>query len=417
MGKIIDIRSAGDRSKSLFCWTLYCLLSVTGESSAQFAVQVRAPGIIAQLDHDKFWEKITIISQGKASAGGGPLAPVQVALEKDWTARFQLKQADVQKISWQLNEGNEWILYPPYDTAENRQNPVKTFYVTSYDKIRIDTIKALQSQIKASGKFKEADDELAKVEEVYQLAPTEHIAAGVDIPIVLPGDVSVPDQLHQMLKDLIEATESYRVQRDERVGVKTAARDYEETWRLKLISKTEVAAVLAAKALDAATNEAEKTSRRLRLDVALRRLLVAVHDWDFFAASSYLRPPKKRVADQKKADEAENQPVAGNPRQPVKDKVGLDGAYYNKDCKTGFRGDLKTVLWALQKSEVRNAIENKFQAIANGSDASAVKAKDTMILWNRIIDTDLDNEEALDDLALPDIESLLDGLFEPYRGH
>jgi hypothetical protein len=75
------------------------------------------------------------------------------------------------------------------------------------------------------------------------------------------------------------------------------------------------------------------------------------------------------------------------------------------------------VLWALQKSEVRNAIESKFQAIANGSDASAAKAKDTMILWNRIIDTDLDNEEALDDLALLDIESLLDGLFEPYRGH
>ena len=115
----------------------------------------------------------------------------------------------------------------------------------------------------------------------------------------------------------------------------------------------------------------------------------------------YLRPPKKRVADQKKADEAENPPVAGNPRQPVKDKVGLDGAYYNKDSKTGFRGDLKTVLWTLQTSEVRNAIENKFQAIANGSDASAVKAKDTMILWNRIIDTDLDNEEALDDFSSP----------------
>ncbi len=119
--------------------------------------------------------------------------------------------------------------------------------------------------------------------------------------MLLPGGVSVPDQLNQMLKDLIEAAESYRVHQDERVGVKTIARDYDEAWRLKLISSTEVSTVFAAKALDAATNEAEKTSRRVRLDIALSRLLVAVHDWDSFAVKGYLRPPKKRVADQRES--------------------------------------------------------------------------------------------------------------------
>ena len=179
MSNVPDIPSTEERTKILLCLTLCCLIAFTGESRAQFEVQIRAPGIYPQLDHDQFWRKITIVCEPKVPPGGAKPEAVPVTLEKDWIARVALKLSDVQKISWQLNEGNEWILYPPYDTTENRPNPVKTFYVTSYDKIRIDTIKALRSQIKASGKFKEANDELAKVEEVYRLAPTENLAEGV----------------------------------------------------------------------------------------------------------------------------------------------------------------------------------------------------------------------------------------------
>ncbi len=180
MSNVPDIPSTEERTKILLCLTLCCLIAFTGESRAQFEVQIRAPGIYPQLDHDQFWRKITIVCEPKVPPGGAKPEAVPVTLEKDWIARVALKLSDVQKISWQLNEGNEWILYPPYDTTENRPNPVKTFYVTSYDKIRIDTIKALRSQIKASGKFKEANDELAKVEEVYRLAPTENLAEGVE---------------------------------------------------------------------------------------------------------------------------------------------------------------------------------------------------------------------------------------------